>query len=211
MKDGQDNLVRGRTRWRRFAIAFVPAGMLAGILMAGVANGAVPVQLVVSGQTFEVSATSLQGQGFHQYGSVVYDTTHDPNNQMSGAHPVAVSDIKSATLTNLCQSVLVKQLGVSLLIHAGTDPNNPATATNMIITMDHLSGDATFKNIDIGKDASLLRKGSDTDYGTPGMFGQEADSVTITNLKQTAYSTQAGLFTLNGLDLRIDTSGSQCF
>lgn len=202
MKDGQGSLVRGRTRWRRFAVAFIPAGALAGILMAGVAQGAVPVAINVSGQTFKVSASKLVGNGFSQYGSVVVDAK---GNQI----PVTVSAIRSATLYDLCQSVTVPGSPITLLITAGGN-NNPATATNMVIGMNHLVGTASFTNIDIGQDASTLTKGGDSG-GLQGTFGQQADSVTITNLEQTAYSTHAGTFTLNGLDMRLSLSGQQCF
>lgn len=156
MKDAQGNLVLGRTRWRRFAAVIVPAVAAAGVLMAGVATGAVPASFAVSGSTFKVTATHLHGTGFVQYGGVAYpkggktitlpdgtvigDPT-DPNN-----HAIAVSGIKDATLNNLCQSVVVAPGHLSLVIHAGQDPNHPVHATDLLIGMTSLSGDATFTN-----------------------------------------------------------------
>lgn len=203
MKSAHASMVRGRTRWRRFAVVTVPAVALAGAIVVLMANGAIAASFAVSGSTFKVSADKLVGDGFVQYGGLAVD-------KAGNQHPVAVSGIKSATLTNLCQSVVAPG-GISLVIRAGTQAGNPATATNLIIDMNQLSGDATFTNIDIGVDASSLTKGPDTAKGQPGGFGQQADSVTITGLRQVAWATSAGTFTLNGLDLHISLTGEQCF
>jgi Family of unknown function (DUF6230) len=203
VKPAHASMVRGRTRWRRFALVTVPAVALAGVIVFGMANGAIAASFAVSGSTFKVSADKLVGDGFVQYGGVVSD-------KAGNLHPVAVSGIKSATLTNLCQSVVAPG-GISLVIRAGTQAGNPATASNLVIDMNQLSGDATFTNIDIGVDASSLTKGPDKIVGQPGGFGQQADSVTITGLRQVAWATSAGTFTLNGLDLHISLSGEQCF
>jgi hypothetical protein len=101
--------------------------------------------------------------------------------------------------------------GISLVIRAGTQKGNPATATDLLIDMTQLSGDATFTNIDIGADASSLSKGPSAAVGQAGGFGQQADKVTINGLRQVAWSTSAGTFALNGLDLHISLSGEQCF
>jgi len=195
--------VRGRTRWRRFALVTVPAVGLAGLIVFGMADGAIAASFAVSGSTFKVSADTLDGSGFVQYGGVAVD-------KAGNQHPVAVSGIKSATLSNLCQSVVAPG-GISLVIRAGTQQGKPATATDLLIDMSQLSGDATFTNIDIGMDASSLKKGPDGAVGQPGGFGQQADHVTINGLKQVAWSTSAGTFTLNGLDLHVSLTGEQCF
>lgn len=169
--------------------------------MVGIANGAVPVALNVSGQTFKVSADQLVGEGFDQYGSMVVTADGEEI-------PVAVSDIKSAELTNLCQSVATPGLPVTLVIKAGGG-DEPAVAKNLTIGMDELRGDATFSNIDIGVDASQLSKGGGS--GREGDVGQEADAVTISGLQQKAYTTHAGTFTLNDLSMKISTSGEECF
>jgi hypothetical protein len=163
VKDAQGNLVQGRTRWRRFAAVMLPAAAMAGALMAGVANGAVPVALNVSGQTFKVAADKLDGDGFVQYGGVVVTKN-------GTAIPVAASGIADASLTNLCQSVVVPNTPISLVIKAGGG-GNPAHASNLLIGMTNLSGDATFTNIDIGQDASTLSKAGPTIKGDEGAFG----------------------------------------
>jgi hypothetical protein len=181
----------------------VPAVGLAGAIVLGMANGAIAASFTVSGSTFKVSADVLDGDGFVQYGGVVED-------KAGHKHPVAVSGIKSATLTNLCQSVAAPG-GISLVIRAGRDTNHPVTATNLLIDMAQLSGDAEFTKIDIGVDASSLKNGPDGAVGAPGGFGQQAEHVKITGLRQVAWSTSAGTFKLNGLDLGISLTGEQCF
>jgi len=201
VKDSQGNLVLGRTRWRRFALVALPAAVLGAGLMAGVANGAVPIALNVSGQTFKVSADSLVGDGFAQYPTVVVK----PDGTQI---PVAGSNIDFATLTNLCQSVKVG--AISLVIRGGRD-GKTVTADNLQIGLDQLGGDATFTNIRIGTDSSKLTEGGPGGVGLPGSFGQEADRVEIRNLQQVAYSTQAGTFTVQGLSLKVNLQGEECF
>ncbi len=186
----------GRTRWRRFAAVAIPAGVIAAGLFAGVAAGAVPVMLDVSGQQFKVSADQLDGDGFAQYPGVVVKTD---GTQI----PVAASAIDSADLSNLCQSVSIPGTPVVLVIRAGRG-GTPAHADDLLIGLNELGGDATFTNIDIGKDAGKLG-------GSAGDFGQRADHVTIDNLRQTAYSTHAGTFKLTGLNLSINLRGQECF
>jgi hypothetical protein len=203
VKPAQSAPVRGRTRWRRFAVMMVPALAAAGAILVGMANGAIAASFAVSGSTFKVSADTLDGTGFVQYGGVAVD-------KAGNQHPVAVSGIKNASLSNLCQSVVVPGTPISLVIRAGRG-GTPATASDLLIDMTQLSGDATFTNISIGQDASTLNKGPANAVGVAGGFGQQADRVVITNLKQVAWSTSAGTFTLNGLDLHVSLSKEECF
>jgi Family of unknown function (DUF6230) len=213
VKDAQGNLVLGRTRWRRFAAVMVPAVVAAGAIGVGVAKGAIAASISVSGSTFKVSASRLEGTGFVQYGGFATEKGGNPANPFDPKnHATAVSGIASAKLFDLCQSVKVANLPLSLVIHAGGG-GTPAEATDLLINMTQLTGNATFTNIVIGQDASTLDKAGPNAHGLAGQFGQQADSVVITNLKQVAWSTTAGSFTLNGLDLHVDADGSpeECF
>src|SRR5215217_9331355 len=143
VKDSNGNLVQGRTRWRRFAAVMLPAAVAAGGLMTGVAHGKVPVAINVSGASFKIQASHLHGDGFSQYGSFYNKPGETPG--VTG-HAVAAAAIANAKLSDLCQSV-VQPLPwggtVTLLIKAG-GVGAPATAENLLIGMDFLSGDATF-------------------------------------------------------------------
>lgn len=206
MKDSQGNLVLGRTRWRRFAAVVVPATIAVSALMGGVAAGVVPITLHVSGQTAKLTAAKLDATGFSQWGDVIVTEGGEPI-------PVAISQIKSAEITDLCQSVRVPETSIVLTIRGGREPGKPVVAKELLIGMDYLSGDATFNNINIGTDASALSKG-----GIPpnkarllGGFGQEADSAVIQNLNQRFYVTMAGQFQLTGMSLNLKDDGVECF
>jgi len=186
----------GKVRWRRFAILMIPAAGVAALLVALTATGSIAASISVSGSAFEVTSTQLRGTGFEQFGSVV--------GQASGAqHPVAVSAIRSATLQSLCQSVAVGPFTLVLRAGAGS---TPVSADNLIVDADQLSGNATFTNIAIGQDAGTLTEDPGT-AGASGGFGEQADTIVITNLRQHTWLTTAGTFTLPGLSLSFSRSG----
>ncbi|MER7001527.1 DUF6230 family protein [Dactylosporangium sp. NPDC000555] len=214
MSVAQGSVVKGRTRWKRFATVVAPAGFIAGAIVFGQATGAIAASFNVSGSQFKVSADKLEGTGFVQYGGLATEKGGNPQNPADPKnHFVAVSGISRAKLYNLCQSVKVPGLPVSMVIRAGKDANNPAEATDLLIDMSSLKGDATFNNIQIGIDASDLTKGGPNAKGLQGSFAQQADSVTIDNLKQVAWSTSAGTFKLTGLDLGLSAGSNpeECF
>jgi hypothetical protein len=176
----------GKVRWRRFGIIMLPAVIVAAVLIALTAKGAVAASFSVSGQQFTVTASQLNGTGFEQFGSAYKQS----NGQ---SEPVAVSVIRNATLSNMCQSV--KVLGVTLRITAGSG-STPVTASNLVVGATDLSGNATFQNISVGQD------------GQAGTFGQQASSVSISNVHQVAWSTTAGTFKLPGFHLQV--GGAPC-
>jgi uncharacterized protein DUF6230 len=194
--DIQAAATEGRVRWRRFAAVLIPAGMVAGTLVTLTAQGTAAASFAVSGQEFTVTASTLRGTGFEQYGAQFQ--------QSSGKqHPVALSLIRNATLTNLCQSVTV--LGHTMRITAGGN-GTPVSASNLVVAATSLSGNATFKNITIGQDAGTLTQ-VPGQAGQAGGFGQQASSVVITNVRQLAWSTSAGTFTLPGFHLHFGGGG----
>ena len=195
----------GRTRWRRFAALALPATAVAGAIVFGIADGAVAASFAVSGQTFKVSASELRGEGFVQYGGVAEEVD-------GTKHPVAVTGIRRAQLFDLCQSVKVPGTPVVLSTTAGGG-GRPATASDLLIDAESLEGDVEFTNININQDASTLDRGPDGAKGGRKAFGQQADAVTIKNLRQVARSTQAGTFNLTGLKLKVNVgeAAKECF
>jgi hypothetical protein len=191
-----------RTRGGRVLLATVPTVAALAFLGGGVAQGAVPVSMAVSGQQFKIAADKLEGTGFSQYAGQAIEA------DKKTVHPAAIANIADAKLYNLCQSVKLPGLPISLLIHAGTDPKNPVTATDLQIGMDRLAGDATFNAIRIGVDASKVHTKADGDQGD---FAMDADTVTINDLQQVSWSTQAAVFRLTDLQLGINMKGEECF
>lgn len=180
----------GRVKWRRFAIAAVPAVVVAGILIGLTAEGAIASSISVSGQEYLITATKLTGTGFEQFGGQLGGA--------SGTQPVIISAIHSATLTNLCQSVTVGP--VKLHLTAGGS-GSPVQAQNLIVDASGQTGtQATFHNISIGLDSGTLSEDPGAE-GPSGGFGQQADSMEIDNLVQHTWLTTAGTFTLPHLSL----------
>jgi hypothetical protein len=209
VKDAQGDPAYGRTDWRRFALAVGVPTVIAGGLVAGVASGALAASFSVSGTSFKLSADELVGNGFTQYSGKLDTEKVQPTTGQKYV-VAAKSGIHHATLTNLCQTVAAGP--IVLRIEAGQDPEHPVVADDLLIGMSSLSGDAEFKGIDIGQDASTLGKDQLGEHGEVGTFGQQADSVTIKGLQQVAYSTSASTFTLPGMSLKLYVgNGKECF
>jgi hypothetical protein len=174
----------------------IPAAAVSAILVGLTATGSIAASISVSGNAFEVTATQLRGTGFEQYGSIVSQTN-------GTQHPVAVSAIRTATLSNLCQSVAVGPF--TLVLRAGGG-GTPVSADNLVVDADQQSGNASFGNIAIGQDASTLNQ-DPGNAGAVGGFGEQAATITIDNLRQHTWLTTAGTFTLPGLSLSFSHSG----
>ncbi|SCK20835.1 hypothetical protein H181DRAFT_01531 [Streptomyces sp. WMMB 714] len=206
MKDAHGRPLTGRTSWRKFAVLCVPGFAATAALAIALANGALAASFAVSGQQFKVSAKSLDGDGFVQYGSI-------DKNARGELIPVAVTGIKTAEMRDLCQSVVTKLpvIGsISLNLTAGTG-SKPVEATDLFVDATQLSGDAGFNKIEIGRDASTLDKGPKGGQGLQDLFGQQADDVHISSLKQTAWATNAGKFKLSGLSMKVNKGTKECF
>ncbi|WP_328916242.1 MULTISPECIES: DUF6230 family protein [unclassified Streptomyces] len=193
-----ESLVRGGTRWRRFAVVMVPSIAATAAIGVAMSQGALAASFSVSGQQFKVAAKTLHGEGFVQYGSIEVPSG-------SGPVPVAVSAFSDATITGLCQSVVVPTpIGdVTMVLRAGNG-KTPVTAHNLYIDLDQLDANATFTDINIGVAAGSNRlTDSTTKEKAGGEFAQEARIADLTDVRQRAWATSAGTFTLAGLSLRL--------
>ncbi|MQS34612.1 DUF6230 family protein [Streptomyces katsurahamanus] len=222
-----ESMARGGTRWKRFALVMVPSVAATAAIGIGLAQGALAASFAVSGQQFKVTADYLDGAGFAQYGGV--DVGYK---EMEGKekvlHPVAISTFRTARIENMCQSVVtdVPLLGkITLRLKAGEDRDRPVRAENLYLDISQLDADAKFKNIDIGvavKDTDNA-EGEDGPAGKgpalkPGDrvqengFAQQAERAQLWDVKQTAWATTAGSFTLNGLSMRLHRgTDKECF
>lgn len=206
-----ESQLRGGTRWRRFAVVMVPSVAATAAIGVALAQGALAASFSVSGQQFKVTAKTLHGEGFAQYGAL--EVQHGGK-----VIPVAVSAFTDATITGLCQSVVVPTpIGdVTLRLTAGNG-GKKVEAHNLYIDLDQLDADATFKNINIGVAAGDTHQGPGVkanDRTDLGSFAQESETADLTDVKQTAWATSAGTFKLAGLSLRVHKgSGSsvECY
>ena len=210
-----ESQVRGGTRWKRFAVVMVPSVAATAAIGVALAQGALAASFSVSGQSFKVTADQLDGTGFSQYGAI--DSGYTLKGEKT-AHPVAVSAFKSAKITNMCQSVVTPDIpligSVSLNLKAGGG-GKPVEAENLYIDVEDLQADATFRNIDIGVAAGDANKGPGMKGGkeqaNPYGFAQQADSATLTKVKQTAWATTAGTFKLSGLKMSLSKGVKECY
>jgi hypothetical protein len=186
----------------RILLAAVPVAIVSTLVIGGVAQGAVPVSMTISGSQFKISASQLDGTSFSQYAGVATDTA-------GKQHAVAIANIGQAKLTDLCQSVVADTpLGkVGAIITAGGD-GTPAEATDLQIGMTDLKGNTSFDDVRIGVDASTVQTKA---KGAAGDFAQDSSSLHITDLQQISWSTTAAVFTLNGMHMRVTTDGEECF
>ncbi|MFJ2175034.1 DUF6230 family protein [Streptomyces sp. NPDC087851] len=210
-----ESQVRGGTRWRRFAVVMVPSVAATAAIGVALAQGALAASFSVSGQSFKVSADQLVGYDFIQYGSMDAGTDLKGNKT---ENPVAVSGFSSATITNMCQSVVTPNVpvfgSISLELRAGTDADKPVRATNIYIDIAQLKADAEFSKIDIGVaagDKSNKTGINPGDRANPNGFAQRAEKVTLTKVEQTAWATTAGTFTLNNLSLKLHKGTKECY
>ncbi|WP_033337411.1 DUF6230 family protein [Catenuloplanes japonicus] len=196
---------RGRISRRRAGLAGAVVTLASGAMLALIADGALATSFTVSSQQFKISADTMDATGFVNYGWV---------NQKADrtAEPVAIAGMRRAELTNLCQSVLTTLpiVGdITLRLTAGAD--SPVIGTNMTVDMNQMDGDAVFDSIEIGRDASTLNKGPAGAVGLQGLFGQQANTLHVDHLQQIAWATQAGTFTLPGLQMKISRGRNECF
>jgi len=200
----------GGVRWKRFAGMLGLTGLVTGALVALTAQGVLAANFSISGMPFTVTATKLHGEGFEQFATIDNMIEDSPNAGDTGGQVVViVSAINDAQLTKLCQSVSLG--GMFLKITAG-DGATPVHARALVVDSDLISGDADFRNINVGQDASTFDKVRDPNTGKvikggEGVFGQQADSVDILNLRQNNYATTAAVFTLPHLRMTFTDDG----
>jgi len=191
----------GRVRWRRFAIIMIPATALAVMLIMLSTQAVLAVSISISGEPFTVTAGRLKGLGFEQFPVVDHSgSSGEPGK--SGQFTLEATAIRSAKITDLCQSVRI--LGLSMVIKAGGG-GTPVSATDLVVDADRFSGNASFTHLTQGQDASTLNEVPGI-KGPAGAFALAASTVTITDLKQHAYATTAGTFTLPGFSLHFGGS-----
>lgn len=190
----------GRVRSRRFSVVLLATIFASLLLLMLTAQSALAVSINISGRPFTVTAGLLQGQGFEQFGILGPPTIESS----ADGHqiPLAVTAMRSATISHLCQVVDIG--GVPMIITAGNG-SAPVTATNLVVYADRFSGNASFEHLTLGQDASTLHEVPGL-QGPPGAFSLHATTVTISDLQQHAFATTASSFNLPGFQLRFGGS-----
>ncbi|MFB7493336.1 DUF6230 family protein [Streptomyces sp. NPDC056161] len=202
----------GRTRWRRFATILVPAVAVCATLGIAMAQGVLAASFLISGQRFQVTADTLTARGLSIYGMV--DVA-----KKGEKVPVLVTGARHATIGGLCESVPIDIPGLgshTLKVTGGND--RPAEASNMFLDATfEAAGQANFKGVDIGIAQGEITKGPidpgdrDSRFFDPSGFGQQADSVSLTDVRVTAVAVSAGTFNVPGLRVEITQGDHACF
>ena len=193
--------VAGRIAWRRYAMIFAPAIVVAGMVVVLSSRGAVAASFAISGAPFKLSADALDGTGFVSYTSV--DTGTDGKH-----HAVTPSGFASARLTNLCQSVVTPTPFGPVTMRLTAGKTAPVKASNLVADFDQLSGNLQFNGYSSGVDAAQL---SGATTGPRGGWGQQAKSVHIAHLHQHSLATTAATFLLTGLTIDVSFGTHECY
>ncbi|RSS58408.1 cholesterol esterase [Streptomyces sp. WAC07061] len=208
--------VRGGTRWKRFALVMVPSIAATAAVGVGLAQGALAASFSVSGQDFKVSADKLDGDDLLQYGSVAEGKGLDGK---PAKHAVTISGFRKAEITNMCQSLVTPVPGLGPITmqlrtgHKGT----PAVAHNIYLDVAELDTDATFTDLDIGvavgdaKDETHPTGPQANTVSNNALFSQRAKKAVLTKVRQKAWATTAGTFTLPDLKLRLISGNEPCY
>jgi hypothetical protein len=194
----------GRTRWRRFTAVLVGGLATTTGLVLLTAQGVLAASFSISGMPFEVTSPRLHGFGFAQYAEIDRMVEGSPNGAENGEEVlVIVSAVRDAELDGLCQSI---DLGGTYLKLTAGSPTNKVKADTLVVDSDLITANADFKNIDIAQDASTLNRVPGKSGGI-GVFGQQAEEVTLTNLHQKNWATTAARFYLPNLRMSFSSDG----
>ena len=221
MKDANGDRVLGKTRWRRFGLAYgLSMSVIIGVLLLA-ATGAIALPVAITGLHFNVEGDALHGTGFKQWGDVdacatgatnplhAFCSNPDASHSYIGVATTSIDTLDNGSGTgilNLTQTVcgptglgaVFPSVGNLRLVITG----DSVTASNLVadvtdLTMDSTAS-ATFHNLTVG--VPLPTSGISPGVNT---LGQTADSFDITggHFTQTAVSTTAGTFAVKHLGL----------
>ncbi|UXY25430.1 DUF6230 family protein [Streptomyces sp. HUAS TT20] len=202
----------GRTRWRRFAAILVPGVAASATIAVAMAQGALAASFLISGQKFQVSADTMTARGVSIYGMV--DVT-----RKGKLVPVVVTGTRHASITGLCQSVVVDIPVIgpyTLRVTGGNE--RPAEASNLFLDATSQTADEVkFRDLDIGIAQGAITKGPinpgdrHSRFFDPDGVGQQAESSTLTNVRWTTVAVTAGTFSIPGLFTRLKPGLHECF
>jgi hypothetical protein len=193
----------GRTFWGRAAIVFVPGMVVVGALGIAVAQGAMAASFAISGTSFSLSADKVVAKDLASY----------PGTSKAGdgkQHPTVLAGAQSAEITNMCaaQKVPTPFGDITMVVKSGQ--NGPVTATGLLSDMETLAGGkGTITNAQVGRDAATLDKVPGF-TGPQGVFGTQADTVEVHDVKGTAWAGTAGTINFTGISVAVKFGGEGC-
>lgn len=201
--EAEDDAPNGRTRWAVFALVLVVGALGAGLMLTGMFRGALAASFTVSGTSYKATADKLVADGVVQFGAV--DRGADE------AHPVLVNGFRRAKLTNFCQSIVVADVPVFGAITIRMEAPGGMRARNLVLGVQQVRGDLTLTDVQIGRDAGSLDAGPPGVAGSAGEFGIQASGMTVTDLRQEAWSTTASTLSLTDANISAVAGRKPCF
>lgn len=202
----------GRTCWRRFVVILVPGVAACAAVGIAIAQGVLAASFFISGQKFQVATDTLAARGVSIYAMV--DVTRKRE-----LVPVMVTGTRHATISGLCESVVVDVplLGPYTVRFTGGS-EQPVEASNLFIDATHETADkAEFRSLDVGIAQGEITEGPinpgdrNSKFFDPNGVGQQAVAATLTNVHWTAVAISAGTFTIPGLRAQLKQGHHDCF
>lgn len=174
------------TRWRRTAMIAAPALILAGVVGANVANGALAASFVAQSTTATLTAESISGQGV---GLVALPNRVKDKNGNVGEQPVARFGIAHAKVGGLCFAQHASVLGQDVTLFVTSTDNDPATSeielNGVILDATNAAGSIqTIGDAAVNKNGKDIQVGTSTiDLGgTADQFGLQAPGLELKNI-----------------------------
>ncbi|ROP35043.1 hypothetical protein EDD40_0256 [Saccharothrix texasensis] len=168
---------RGRTSWKRFVAVLVPAGLVSGAVLTGVAQGAIGVSLATAGQ-ITLTVDRVESEGFEIMPSV----------STSGTAALVVR-LPSAEVSGLCQTSTVDLPVIGAMT---TELRaRQVHVTDLVLEVHDLGGALSL-------DELLVGRGADPDGGR---VGHRAGKAVLGRMTIKAESVTARSFAAEGLQL----------
>ncbi|NUP61160.1 MAG: cholesterol esterase [Nonomuraea sp.] len=195
---------QGRVRWKRFLLMVVPVAATTSALIGATAQGVIGATFVVSGASFKLYTGELRGQGFTLAPNVVRD-------KKGRVIPVIATGIRRGVTTDLCQSVLMESpFGTVTLRITGGRGGNEVTMENMVLDVAEWQSGATFRGLELGRDASTLTE-VPGGRGPAGGFGGQGRSLTLRDVRLTGWAVTAATFNLPDFSIDVVRGDHECF
>ena len=181
----------------------VPSVAATAAIGVALSQGALAASFSVSGQQFKVTADRLDGTGFAQYGAI------DSGNTGQKTTPSRCRD-QAREITNLCQSVVApdsrSSADVKLTLKAGGGESGQGEQPLHRRRRPRRQRDVPrhrHRRRGRGRHQGSRDHEGRQGAANPYSFAQQADSVTLTDVKQPAWATTAGTFKLSGLNMSL--------
>lgn len=179
----------GGTRWLRFGLTLGASAAVSGVLVVGMAQGAIAASFAASGTAFKVNAESLDGKGLIMYGSEVKSS--------AGAKQAATMGIKSGKIDSFCTGLTVTELPLLGKVTIGLE-SPEIEGENLVLDVGKVdAGTLSLSEARMGLDASNVG-------GVKGSSGLDAAKVRAEDLTGDTWSLSAGTMTAHEMTLSAD-------